>query len=52
MQYNKIAEVKIFGHYCKETCEYEIFNKTQKITSDFDKEVKKIMGKKDDTSQN
>ena len=32
--------------------EYEIFNKTQKITSDFDKEVKKIMGKKDDTSQN
>ena len=32
--------------------EYDIFNKTQKITSDFDKEVKKIMGKKDDTSQN
>ena len=32
--------------------EYEIFNKTQKITSDFDKEVKRIMGKKDDVSQN
>lgn len=32
--------------------EYKIFNKTQKITSDFDKGVKWIMGKKDDTSQN
>lgn len=28
--------------------EYDIFNKTQKITSDFDKEVRKLIGKKED----
>ena len=28
----------------KAEAEYEAFNKTQKITSDFDKEVKKILG--------
>ncbi len=28
--------------------EYDIFNKTQKITSDFDREVKKLIDKKDD----
>ena len=27
--------------------EYEIFNKTQKIESDFDKEIKKLTGKMD-----
>lgn len=32
----------------KATHEYDIFNKTQKITSDFDKEVKKLMSKKED----
>ncbi len=32
----------------KATQEYDIFNKTQKITSDFDREVKKIIGKKED----
>ena len=32
----------------KATHEYDIFNKTQKITSDFDKEVKKLIGKKED----
>lgn len=32
----------------KATHEYDIFNKTQKITSDFDKEVQKIIGKKED----
>ena len=32
--------------------EYDIFNKTQKITSDFDKEVKRLVSKKDNTSQN
>ena len=29
----------------KAEAEYEAFNKTQKITSDFDQEVKKILGK-------
>ena len=29
--------------------EYESFNKTQKILSDFDKEVKRLLGKRDDT---
>ncbi len=32
----------------KATHEYDIFNKTQKITSDFDKEVKKLINKKKD----
>ncbi len=32
----------------KATHEYDIFNKTQKITSDFDKEVKKLISKKED----
>ena len=33
----------------KATEEYDIFNKTQKITSDFDKEIKKLLdGKKED----
>ena len=31
---------------CKATHEYDIFNKTQQITSDFDKEVKKIINQK------
>lgn len=35
---------------CKATYEYNIFNKTQKITSDFDKEVKKLINKKEDLS--
>ena len=30
----------------KATCEYDIFNKTQQITSDFDKEVKKLLDEK------
>ena len=29
--------------------EYEVFNKTQKITSDFDKEVKRLLAKRDET---
>ena len=32
----------------KATSEYDIFNKTQQITSDFDKEVKKLLDKKAD----
>lgn len=32
----------------KATSEYDIFNKTQQITSDFDKEVKKLLSKKAD----
>ena len=32
----------------KATSEYDIFNKTQQITSDFDKEVKKLLNKKAD----
>ena len=32
----------------KATSEYEIFNKTQKITSDFDKQVKKLLDEKKD----
>lgn len=32
----------------KATREYDIFNKTQKIISDFDKEVKKLIAKKED----
>lgn len=32
----------------KATYEYDIFNKVQKITSDFDKEVKKLIDKKGD----
>ncbi len=32
----------------KATREYDVFNKKQKITSDFDKEVKKLIGKKED----
>ena len=32
----------------KATSEYDIFNKTQQITSDFDQEVKKLVNKKDD----
>lgn len=37
---------KISGKMAKEkaVAEYEAFNRTQKITSDFDKEVKKILG--------
>jgi len=31
--------------------EYEVFNKTQKITSDFDKEVKRLLANKDDTDE-
>ena len=33
---------------CKATSEYDIFNKTQQITSDFDQEVKKLLNKKAD----
>lgn len=32
----------------KATHEYDVFNKTQKITSDFDKEVKKLLSKKEE----
>lgn len=32
----------------KATSEYDVFNKTQQITSDFDKEVKKLLNKKTD----
>ena len=32
----------------KATSEYDVFNKTQQITSDFDKEVKKLLNKKAD----
>jgi hypothetical protein len=28
--------------------EYDVFNKTQQITSDFDKEIKKLIGSKKD----
>lgn len=31
--------------------EYEVFNKTQKITSDFDKEVKRLLAKRDETDE-
>lgn len=31
--------------------EYEVFNKTQKIISDFDKEVKRLLENKDDTDE-
>lgn len=31
--------------------EYEVFNKTQKIISDFDKEVKRLLANKDDTDE-
>jgi hypothetical protein len=31
--------------------EYEVFNKTQKITSDFDKEVKRLLEKRDGTDE-
>ena len=52
--YKKLDAIMVAGDFTGGGAEgeYEIFNKTQKITSDFDKEVKKIMGKKDDTSQN
>lgn len=33
---------------CKAIHEYDIFNKTQKITSDFDKEIRKLICKKED----
>ena len=31
--------------------EYEVFNKTQKIISDFDKEVKRLLAKRDETDE-
>lgn len=31
--------------------EYEVFNKTQKILSDFDKEVKRLLAKRDETDE-
>jgi len=31
--------------------EYESFNKTQKILSDFDKEVKRLLEKRDETDE-
>ena len=32
----------------KAEAEYDIFNKTQKIVSDFDREVMKLLGKKEE----
>lgn len=50
LAFRKYEILKDKGHISRQAaiekaaCEYDIFNKTQKITSDFDREVRKLLG--------